>query len=154
MINFSFLLNRENLNTHTHTHRERERERMLYIWIIFIKDFTNNLLNNVFQGHNLFTPQKKKKIYYRCRAHCVAEFVDNWSCRLYTERTLEKIWVKSNIILKISITEGETHLSYLPSLKTFFLSFLLIKYFINIKGKDRQVNGKYTREAPMRKCVV
>ena len=141
MINFSFLLNRENLDTHTH------RERECFTFESFSSKISPTISSTSSRVTICWHHKQKINIYYRCRAHCVAEFVDNWSCRLYTERTLEKVWVKSNIILKASITEGETHLSYLPSLKTFFLFFLLIKYFINIKVKD-------TREAPMRKIEV
>ena len=124
---------------HTHAHRETERECVCvrFTFESFSSKISPTISSTTSSRVTICWHHKQKiNIYYRCRAHCVAEFVDNWSCRLYTERTLEEVWVKSNIILKASITEGETHLSYLPSLKTFFLFFLLIKYFINQDRKS------------------
>ena len=74
MINFSFLLNSENLDTHTHTHIERE----CFTFESFSSKISPTISSTTSSRVTICSHDTQKiNKYYRCKAHCVDEFVDN-----------------------------------------------------------------------------
>lgn len=54
--------------------RVKKNDSSIYLWIIFVKDFTDNFLNHIFQGYYLIHQKSKNEVFIKNKGYFDSDF--------------------------------------------------------------------------------